>query len=200
MKDEDKTREQLIKEKEELLKNVHELEAAYSEFRQIIERLRSFEKALETMQIGVTITDLEGNILYINPAEMDIHGYTAEDLKDKTIKIFAPAKKWDPLTKEKITTMKRWKRESINKRKDESIFPVQLMSDVIRDSNGKPQGIVTTCEDITDRKRIEIELKERVEQLEKFYEGAVHRETKIREMKEEIKRLKSELAEIKARS
>lgn len=193
IKEKDKTREQLINELREIRKHFKEIKASYSEYKQATEKLLSFKKALETMQIGVTITDLEANILYVNPADLDIHGYTVEELKNKNVKIFAPVKNWKPLTLEKIASMKRWKRESINKRKDGSVFPVQLMSDVIKNDEGNPIGIVTTCEDITERKKMENEIKERIEQLERFYEVSIHREAKMKELKEEIKKLKSEL-------
>ncbi len=181
MKDEDKTKEQLINELVEIRKHVRR-----------IETLDSFEKALETMQIGVTITDLEGNILYINPADLKMHGYSVEELKGKNVRIFAPSETWKPLTIEKITSMKKWKRESINKRKDGSIFPVQLMSDVVINAQGKPIGIVTTCEDITERKDMEKEIKKRIEELENFYEMSISREVKMKELKKEIEKLKSE--------
>ena len=46
-------------------------------------RLLQLEKAVETMQVGVTITDLEGRIVYVNPAEAAMHGYEAEELLGK---------------------------------------------------------------------------------------------------------------------
>ena len=151
MKDKNKTKEQLINELAENSKRIREIEASYLQYKTAIEKLLSFEKALETMQPGVTITELDGKILYINPADSIMHGYTAEELKDKNVRIFAPAEAWEPLSVKKITSMKRWKRESINKRKDGSLFAVQLMSDVVANTEGEPRGVVTTCEDITER-------------------------------------------------
>ena len=37
-------------------------------------------EAVETMPLGLTITDLEGKILYTNPAEAHMHGYTVDEL------------------------------------------------------------------------------------------------------------------------
>ena len=200
MKDEYKTKEQLIDELLKIRKRLKKTEASFIENKQVVKRIRSFEKTLETMQIGVTITDLEGNILYSNPADLIMHGYSAEEVKDKDVKVFTPAKIRTPLTVKEITCMKRWKRESVNKRKDGNVFPVQLMSDVIKDSEGKPVGIVTTCEDITDRKKMENEIKERIEELEKFYEAAVTREVKMKELKKKIQKLKDELSQYKEES
>ncbi|MFZ3136804.1 MAG: EAL domain-containing protein [Thermodesulfovibrionales bacterium] len=148
MKDIDKSKSQLLRG----------LSTIKDKYKKTNESLRLFKKALETMQLGVTVTNLEGNILYTNPAEADMHGYTVKELIGKNIKIFAPSKLWNPLTKEKIISITRWKRESINRRKDNSIFSVRLMSDVVKNTKGQPIGIVTTCEDITYHKNSEAKI------------------------------------------
>lgn len=190
----DKSREQLIAELTDLRQWVKKFEQLYEEYESAIKTLRSFEKALETMQIGVTISDPKGNVMFINAAELDMHGYSGEDLRGQSVSIFAPNGKWKPLTPEKIKEMKRWKRESINQRKDGSLFPVHLMSDIVTDEEGEPIGVVTTCEDITERKRMEEEIRERVQELERFYEMSVGREVKMQRLKKEIKKLKEEAA------
>jgi PAS domain S-box-containing protein len=197
MKDEDKTKEQLLDELLKIRKRLQEVEASCAIDRQDADTLRSFKKALETMQIGVTITDLKGTVVYSNPADLEMHGYSSEELKDANVTVFAPPERRKPLTEEEIISMKRWKRESVNKRKDGKTFPVHLMSDVIKDSEGKPVGIVTTCEDITDRKKMEEEIKGRIEELEQFYDASVSREVKMKDLKKEIQKLKEELAQYK---
>jgi len=194
MKDEDKTREQLLDELLTIRKRLQEAEALCAKYRQDADTLHSFEKALETMQIGVTITNLEGTIVYSNPADLDMHGYSSEELTDKNVSVFGPPERRRPLTKEEIISMKRWKRESINQQKDGNKFPVQLMSDVIKDSEGQPVGIVTTCEDITARKEMENEIKGRIEELEGFYEASVQREVRMKDLKKEIQKLREELS------
>ena len=197
MKNDEKKETQLFDELERAQGRLKEVDPSRPESEQL-ERYRSFEIALETMQLGVTITDLEGNILYMNPADLEMHGFTQEEIAAKNVRILAPATKRSPMNPEKVAAMKRWKRESNNKRKDGSIFPVQLMSDVIRDADGNPRGIVTTCEDITKRKAMEAELRERIEELEKFYEASIQREVKMKKLKEEIRELKSQLSKNKA--
>jgi len=191
VKDEEKSKEQLVSELKELRTWAKKLQYLYDEYEQALKTLRSFEKALETMQIGVTITDLKGKILYINPADLAMHGYEGESLKGKSVKLFAPDAKWKPMSRDRIHSMKRWKRDRINRKKDGSMVPVHLMSDVVTNEDGEPIGIVTTCEDITDRKKMEKEIKMRVEDLEKFYEMSIGREVKMKELKKEIKRLKA---------
>lgn len=145
------------------------------------ETLYLFKKAFEITQLGVTITDLEGKILYTNPAEAKMHGYTMEELIGKDVRIFAPSELWSPLAFEQIKRVKRLKRESVNIRKDGSTFPAQLLSDVIRDADGHPIGIVTTCEDISERKLAEKMLQKTNDELEMRVKERTGELTKINE-------------------
>ncbi|HXX52950.1 MAG TPA: EAL domain-containing protein, partial [Thermodesulfovibrionales bacterium] len=115
--------------------------------------LLSLQKAVETMQIGVTITDRNGKIIYINPADAEMHGYQLEELTGKNARIFAPPEIWK--AKNLQQTLMRFRRETTNTRKDGSAFPVQLMSDVVTDPDGEVFAVITTCEDITERKKNE---------------------------------------------
>ncbi|MFV2007108.1 MAG: EAL domain-containing protein [Longimicrobiales bacterium] len=127
------------------------------------------EKAVETMQIGVTVTDLDGRIVYCNPADAAMHGYTSNELIGKHARIFALGPGEGVVPKGRRTTgmtvndlhgMTTWRREGLNVRKDGSEFSVHLMSDVVKNSDGEPIGMVTTCEDITVRRLAEKSLQE----------------------------------------
>jgi PAS domain S-box-containing protein len=117
--------------------------------------LRQMQKAVETMHIGITITDTEGRIINMNPAEAAMHGYAVEELTGKDARIFAPPDNWQPIRFDEMKAFKYWERESVNIRKDGSLFPVYLASDVILNNNGEPIGITTACMDITERKHTE---------------------------------------------
>jgi PAS domain S-box-containing protein len=117
------------------------------------EARRTLEKALDTMQLGVTITDLDGTITYANPADARQHGYTVTELIGQDAGVYAPSPTRRRLTREQLEALSSWKREGVNARKDGSTFPVHLTSDVVRGVSGDPIGIVTTCEDISDRRQ-----------------------------------------------
>jgi PAS domain S-box-containing protein len=115
------------------------------------EALTKLEKALQTTQVGVTITDVEGKIIYLNSAEARMHGYDPDELVGKIVRIFASPEIWEVNPPDLIREMSSWRRESENLRKDGKSFPVHLISDVIRNATGDPIGIVTVCEDVTER-------------------------------------------------
>jgi diguanylate cyclase (GGDEF)-like protein/PAS domain S-box-containing protein len=120
--------------------------------------LRMLRKAVETMQMGVTITDTRGRILYSNPADARMHGYAPDELVGQHARVFAPAEHARPLDAGRMNDVASWSRETVNVRKDGSTFPVLLRSDVVRDAAGRPVALVTCCEDLTHRKRLEREL------------------------------------------
>lgn len=58
-------------------------------------------------------------------------------------------------------------------------------------------GVIEYVRDITEKREVEASLKERVSELEKFYEIAVGREFKMKELKNEIQKLKDEIHRLK---
>lgn len=165
--------EQLILEQNALLERsvaerTAELRASNAQLHQeIVERkrveltLRKLEKAMETTEAGITITDPEGRILYINPADARQHGYAVEEALGLPSSIFAPARQEAPgeIEQERLDAESLyWKRERVNVRKDGSTFPVELISTPLHDEQGRYLGRVTVCEDITEQKQAELAL------------------------------------------
>src|SRR5690348_15217765 len=65
------------------------------------------DQAVETMQIGVTVTDLSGRIVYTNPADAVMHGYSVAELLGQDVRIFAApgaSRRMSPIQIEQIRT------------------------------------------------------------------------------------------------
>ena len=118
--------------------------------REALDRLHLFEQALGTLQAGITITDAGGRIVYANEAEARLHGYEVDELVGRPASILAPPELARPLTRSDLDAVGTWKRETLNVRKDGATFPVQLLSDVVRDAQGRPVGLVTVCQDASE--------------------------------------------------
>src|SRR5262249_35114539 len=106
------------------------------------------------------ITDVDGHIVYTNPAEAAMHGYSLPEMLSMDARDLSPPANWMPLSARDLRDLRMWKRERVRLRKDGSSFPAQLMSDVIRDAASEPTGIVTTGEDISERWEAEEALRE----------------------------------------
>jgi diguanylate cyclase (GGDEF)-like protein/PAS domain S-box-containing protein len=138
------------------------------------EALTPLKKAVDIMQIGVTITDMHRKIMYTNLADAQMHGYKVEELIGQDVRILAPPQSYKDLLPKEVNEITNWCRDSSNCRKDGSLFPVRMTSDVIkdfRDLEWHAVGIVTTCEDISERKRFEETLRLRQRVIESSSNG-----------------------------
>jgi diguanylate cyclase (GGDEF)-like protein/PAS domain S-box-containing protein len=123
-------------------------------------RLRMLKEAVECLPMGITLSGVDGRIIYANPAEAEIHGYTTDELIGRDARQFAPSHFRKPVRPDQDSIW-CWRRESVNIRKTGEEFPVQLISTAVKDSRGRYLGTVTACEDISKRKEVE----ERLHQL-----------------------------------
>ena len=153
MEDQSKSKEQLISELHALRIRMAEAEVLELELKRTREKLAALEQMVNSLPMGVTISDLEGRILYSNPAEARMHGYTVPELLGQEVKIFAPQGRWSPLDPEQAKKIKRLTREAINLRKDGTTFEALLTSDVVKNKRGEALAIITTSEELTARKQ-----------------------------------------------
>lgn len=129
------------------------------------EEYLQLKKAVETMKLGVTISNTKGEILYTNPADAHMHGWEPDELIGRDVRIFATTNKLQPWKMDQVMEWKGMTRESNNITQNEESFPVRLVSDIVRNAEGFPIAVVTICEDITESKKLEQELKESEEKL-----------------------------------
>ena len=105
---------------------------------------------LDTMQLGVTVTNPDGMIIYTNPADAKMHGYTPDELIGKPGSVFAPPTARKTVTTGELPNLQSWRREGMNLRKDGSVFPVRLRTDIVRDPTGKVHGFDEIGDDLLD--------------------------------------------------
>ncbi|MCM2358213.1 MAG: PAS domain S-box protein [Geobacteraceae bacterium] len=162
-----------------------ELREANAERHRAEESLFALKKAVDIMQLGVTIADVTGKIIYTNSADARMHGYEVEELIGRDARLFAPPELHRENSLEDIQAMKSWSRDGVNIRKDGKVFPVRVTSDAVLDAAGRGVGVVTTCEDISERKRLEEELRKLNGELERKVE---ERSRELLEAQEELVR------------
>ena len=123
------------------------------------DELMLLKKSVEMISTGITISDLEGRITYINPAGAGMHGYTVDELIGMEVNVFMPDGKKDSSrcrkTMADVKGWKEWSRVIDEVRKDGTVFPVQLKTIPVEDLDKRSLHIITTSEDISERRKVE---------------------------------------------
>ena len=118
-------------------------------------------RAVEQLSLGVTLSDPSGRIAYVNRAEAAMHGYGPEELIGAEACLLGSPESSCPPPPERISEDALWSRRRINRRRDGTEFPIRLVSDDIRDEDGRVVGRITISEDISERERTREELARR---------------------------------------
>jgi len=142
------------------------------------------------------VVDPDGKIRTINPVTVELLGYKEEELIGKPVTtIFV-----EEVTPFKSTRMKKLIEggsikdyDMTYRAKSGEKVPVSFSSSVMKDKDGNIICIICMARDITERKRMEEELKKRMRELEIFQKVAVGRELKMIELKKRIKELEASL-------
>jgi PAS domain S-box-containing protein len=139
--------------------------------------LRLLRTAVESLPLGVTVTDLDGRIIFTNPAEASMHGRTAEELLGREARTLAPSAQWSSMgLREQIAkgliADRPYLREALNLHRDGTRFPVATISVPVRDLRGTPIAMVSVTEDITERRLMLEALTESEKKYRTLFESA----------------------------
>jgi len=126
------------------------------------------------------MVNMEGRDLEWNTAFEKMLGYTGEELSKLTYRDLTPERWW--AIEEKIIREQVLERdysdlyEKEYRKKDGTIIPVELRTYLLRDDAGVPAGIYAFMRDITDRKKLELELQkaQKLESLGVLAGGIAH--------------------------
>jgi len=123
-----------------------------------------YRNLYEGMMDAFASADMGGLIQECNPAYEKMLGYETEELHNLTYVDLTPGK-WHEMEKRIIETqvLTRGYSEIYEKeyiRKDGTVFPVELRTELIRDAAGNPTGTWAIVRDISERKISEQSLRE----------------------------------------
>ncbi|HYY98551.1 MAG TPA: PAS domain S-box protein, partial [Pyrinomonadaceae bacterium] len=139
------------------------------------EAARRWAEVFEHVQWGVVLGDAEtGNLLAMNPAYARMHGYEVGELAGRPIAdVFAPEAR-DSLAEHVRTTVEQGHNaiKSLHVRKDGSVFPVAIETTAIKDEQGRVLYMAAHVQDITERVRVEEELRRSEENYRSLLENA----------------------------
>ena len=130
--------------------------------------IRCLWSAIEQSSEGIAITDLEGNLQYLNNAFAKKHGYTPDELTGKNLSIFHTALQMRSVedANRQIKKIGAFKGEIWHQRHDGTVFPGLMQNSLITDDKNKPIGMMGTLRDISDIKQAEEALQKAHDKLE----------------------------------
>jgi len=122
---------------------------------------RKLSLAVEQSPTSIVITDLAGNIEYINPRFTEVTGYTLAEVKGQNPRILksgltAPAVYVDLWRT--ITRGENWRGELSNRKKNGEIHIELVLIAPVHDAARRVTHYLALKEDITERKRVEAAL------------------------------------------
>jgi len=127
-----------------------------------MERIELAAQVFDQSREGITLTDLDGSIIYINAAFTKISGYTFSEVSMKNPRTLQSGihdanfyrVMWDAVVK-----FGRWQGEIWNRRKNGEIFPEWLDISVINDPAGRPTHYLGMFSDLSERKATEEQIR-----------------------------------------
>lgn len=122
------------------------------------DNLRKLSQAIEQSPVSVMITDLQGDIEYVNPQLCKITGYEAEELIGENPRILKSGHTPEIQFKNMwnaITSGQSWSGELYNKKKNGDLFWENVTVSPIKNSENKSTHYLAIKEDISMRKDYE---------------------------------------------
>ncbi|MDZ3836411.1 MAG: PAS domain S-box protein [Rhodospirillales bacterium] len=141
--------------------------------------LRKLFQGVEQSPVSVVITDVEGNIEYVNPKFTEVTGYTYAEVMGKNPRVLksghTKSSEYGDLWKT-IRAGEVWRGEFHNRRKNGELFWELAAIAPVRDARGKITHYVAVKEDITERKAREERLRrsQRLELIGQLTGGIAH--------------------------
>ena len=143
------------------------------------DNLRKLSRAVEQSPISIEITDLNGNIEFVNPKFTQLTGYRAEEVIGQNPRLLKSGKTPPEVYKKLWSTISSgtvWEGEFINKSKNGTHFCVHATISPLRNNKGAVTQYLGIKEDITEKKNVMEQLiqSQKVESIGQLAGGLAH--------------------------
>ena len=155
----------------QLLENLAAQAAIVIRSAKLYEEVEQFAHTIRSISDGVSITDLDGKIIFVNEGLLKQCGYTFDELIGKSANYYTSKNNPPDLEKSIIeaTRLCGWEGEVINKRKNGKEYIINLKTSIVRDETLQPLAYAGVATDITEKKKLEKQLHD----SELMYRGIV---------------------------
>ena len=174
MKTKNKTKSRIIKKGAKLRRQITRIEKSRAKLKRMMKGLKIKDSAIASSINAIAIADLDGKLTYVNPLFLRLWGYEDEKkvLGKPAVEFWQTAEKALEVM-EALREKGGWIGELVAKRKDGSLFDVQLSSSLVTDEAGQPLCMMASFVDITERKRAEEALRESEDKFKYVFDHSV---------------------------
>ncbi|MFP3503799.1 PAS domain S-box protein [Burkholderia sp. SIMBA_062] len=129
--------------------------------------LRERLQLLDLTHDAIVVYDLQGRIAFWNQGAEALYGWTAEQALGQPVHVLTQTVASVPLDRIHRTVLEcgQWQGELQRVRKDGKVVMISSRLALWRDAGGKAVAILATNNDITDRKRLEGEMRQQKDEL-----------------------------------
>ena len=134
-----------------------------TERKQADDEIRKFKTISDKAGHGVAISDLHGNLVYVNDSFAQMHQYCVDELIGKNLSIFHNEEQLDHVNQlnDQLTQQGSYVAGEVwHKKRDNTVFPTLMSATLVSDESGEPLFMASTAIDITKHKKAEEALQE----------------------------------------
>ncbi|HPI94253.1 MAG TPA: PAS domain S-box protein [Deltaproteobacteria bacterium] len=150
-----------------------------TEKKQAEEFIRRHSETIEQLLDGVCMVGLDGTVHYVNRAWAEMHGYTHEEIKGKTMDLFHSE---NQMMNEVIPFMEEVRKNGngrgklLHMKKNGTTFPALASSFLLKNDKGDPYLYVVIARDITEELKMENQLRQaqKMEVVGRLAGGVAH--------------------------
>ena len=157
-----------------IMRDITERKRAENEIRQAHDYL---ENVFRASPDAIIVADNAGYIVMANDSVYDVYGYHPEEIIGQHTTVFSPAD--EKIVQQAMDMFDELYEKDIirnfvggRKRKNGSIIQIEASHVLLKNPDGSVAGSVTSCRDITDRKRFEEQLRQARDYLENVFRAS----------------------------
>ena len=142
-----------------------------------LEQIKLQSAALNRAANAIAITDNQGAVIWVNRSFTELTGYSLEEIYGRRLNVLKSGQHdqsfyrnlWDTILAGKV-----WEGETVNRKKDKSLYVEQQTITPVLNGDGKISHFIAIKQDISQRKKTEEELESYRTSLEKMVADKTH--------------------------